>query len=211
MKFFKNHLNLILGIILGILGLFLVFILQFKIIGDSFSAFFILIGAGLTAIMNDYINKKTEERNEIKKEIEEKRKHDKISKIISNILLNNYGVSKGNIHRIKENPTNIHLHLLKTGFLDLAIRNVSPDEDFGENYIIEIMKISLNVDTINSDIQRREEFIKTRIMEKECLTYEFAEPEVDKINQRLIKNSEGLMELISNYDKLYIQDRNIKE
>lgn len=213
MKSLKNHYNLILSIILGISGLILAFLLQLEIIGQSFSALFILIGAGFTAIMNDYINKKTEERNEIKKEIDEQKKHDKVSKIISNILLNNYGVSQGNIGRIKENPINIHLHLLKTGFLDLAIKNISPDEDYGEDYIVEIMKISLNVDTINSDIQRREELIKTRVIEKRHVNYEFVkpDPEVDKINHRLIKNSEGLMELTSKYDTLYIQNKKVQD
>lgn len=198
-KISQKYINFVLILALGIIGVILTFLLQYKLIDPSFSALFVFIGAGVTAVFNHYLQSKAEERSSLKEALKEKSKSEKISIVIGNILLLNTGVSKANIKILESRKFDQHLHELKTGFLEMAINNISLDETVGDHDIIQIMNISITTETINSNIKRREELTKKFHEIDDVVTKSGIEENIISLNKRLEKNSKKLIDQIKEY------------
>ncbi len=194
----KNHTTLILVIMLSIVAFILALLLQYNKIGTSFSAIFVFIGAGFTALLNDHIKRSSEERTEFKEKLKEKLKEEKISIIICNILLLNVGISKGNIKIIESKNYN-HLNVLTLGFLEMAINNLSFDERVGDEDIIKLMNISINTESINRNIHHREELIKKFNLTGDAVEHSIIKDNIIGLNKSLIKNSKNLIMQIEKY------------
>jgi len=189
-KLLKNQANLIYGIILSIVGVILVFLLQYNIISSYFSAIFVIIGAGLTATFNDYIQKRTEERAETKLVQINTVEINKLWSAVNSLLDYNLRVSDLNIKSIERNKTISHIPFLKTGFWELVTFQM-PFDTIGESRISYLMIINMYIEEMNKLNQLRENYIISK--EDDVI-----DPVIKKFNQRLL---DGYSQLIKNINE----------